>query len=123
MSFEEVYAIIGTNGTGPLAERCTLMLDFITIIDEVFPETEIWGLTSHEDILILAEKDKTNVIARVSTQEPSAYKIEYGENFESLYPNNQYVTVPVHDKLSIQRILKRVFESEVSTTSNGNGDE
>lgn len=121
-TFEEVYATIGGNGTGPLADLCKLMLNFIAIIDEIIPETEIWGLTSHENILILNGNDKQNVIARVSVQAFSKYKIEYGENFQALYPNNQFIEVPVHDRINIQRNFKKILISEKlipSRRSNG----
>jgi hypothetical protein len=56
-TLEEFYKEIGEDKSNPVWEkRSKAMLDFLEMINKNFKETKIWGLTSH-DTLVLQSQD------------------------------------------------------------------
>ena len=69
----------------------TLMLNWIDRINTEFKETEIWGLTSHNHLILQTENDYTSESYVILTTGMDEYHIEYLIPKESEPWKNAYV--------------------------------
>ena len=69
----------------------TLMLNWIERINSEFKETEIWGLTSHNHLILQTENDYTSQTYVILTTGMDEYHIEYLIPKESEPWENAYV--------------------------------
>ena len=109
--FTESYRTLTGDGTGKVSEVSKLMIGFISLVNEIFQETEIGGLTSHASILILDQNDKKSVIGRISAEDLTHYKFEYGEGFLKDSGQNHIVKVPVQNEKGVKEEFLSMLES------------
>jgi len=112
--FSETYSTLSGNGTGKVAEVSKLMLEFVSLVNEIFQETEVGGVASLTTILILDQSDKQSVIGRISAEDLTHYKFEYGEDFLKRSDKSHIVKVPVQN----EKDVKTEFLSMLEFTGN-----
>ena len=78
MTLEEFYIDMSKKSTNFHAEAAKNMLVFVGVVNEIFKETVIWGLTSHDRLVIQNTDDwKSNWFVIVSSIGTKDYYFEY----------------------------------------------
>lgn len=73
----EFYLELKNSTNSHYQETGTLMLNWIDRINQEFKETQIWGLTSHDYLILQTVNDYTSPIYVVLIAEMEEYYIEY----------------------------------------------
>ncbi|MBJ6367515.1 hypothetical protein [Snuella sedimenti] len=78
-SLVEVYQELGGYDNNPVWEiRSKAMTDFIKLINEIFKKTQIWGLTSHDRLVLLTEDNwESNWYVIINNIGNNEYYFEY----------------------------------------------
>jgi hypothetical protein len=63
--------------TGAYREMADSMLAFLDMMDELFPETMIWGMTSHLRIGMMSAPEQTNWHIIVAPHTGNSFFVEY----------------------------------------------
>lgn len=108
--FTEAFGTLIGNGTGKVAEVSKLMFEFVSFVNEIFQKTNIGGLTSHASIIILDQYEEQNVLGRISAEDLTHYKFEYGRDFLKENSDVHIVNVPVNDKIAVQKAFLAMLE-------------
>ncbi|MBT1711030.1 hypothetical protein KK062_22495 [Fulvivirgaceae bacterium PWU5] len=89
-TLREFYIELKNYDSNPVwATRGQAMLDFLDLIDQNFKQTKIWGLTSHDTLLLLAEDNwESGWFVAISNIGTTGYHFEYRmPEHKSPWPN------------------------------------